>query len=438
MPATAVILAAGLGTRMRSTLPKALHPLAGRPMLRHLIDSAASVFDRIVVVVGPGMAAVEAAAAPHPTVVQHERLGTAHAARQAAHLFGDGDVAVLYADSPLIRPDTMRELLAHRTAGNAGLALLAMRPVDPGRYGRVIATGETVERIVEWADATVAERAIGLCNAGVLCGPAADMRRWLDGVRPDNAQGEYYLTDLVALAHAEGCRVVAVEAPEDELAGINSRAELACAEALVQARLREAAMERGVTLTDPGSVFLCTDTVLAPDVTIGPNVVFGPGVTVETGTEIRAFCHLEGCHIGPDCLVGPFARLRPGAALDRDVHIGNFVELKAAHMGAGAKASHLTYLGDATVGAGANIGAGTITCNYDGTAKHRTVIGDRAFIGSDTALVAPVQVGAGAITAAGSVITEDVAPDALAIARGRQVQKPGRAAELRAQQRKGR
>ena len=438
MPATAVILAAGLGTRMRSTLPKALHPLAGRPMLRHLIDSAASVFDRIVVVVGPGMAAVEAAAAPHPTVVQHERLGTAHAARQAAHLFGDGDVAVLYADSPLIRPDTMRELLAHRTAGNAGLALLAMRPADPGRYGRVIAAGETVERIVEWADATVAERAIGLCNAGVLCGPAADMRRWLDGVRPDNAQGEYYLTDLVALAHAEGCRVVAVEAPEDELAGINSRAELACAEALVQARLREAAMERGVTLTDPGSVFLCTDTVLAPDVTIGPNVVFGPGVTVETGTEIRAFCHLEGCHIGPDCLVGPFARLRPGAALDRDVHIGNFVELKAAHMGAGAKASHLTYLGDATVGAGANIGAGTITCNYDGTAKHRTVIGDRAFIGSDTALVAPVQVGAGAITAAGSVITEDVAPDALAIARGRQVQKPGRAAELRAQQRKGR
>lgn len=436
MQATAVILAAGLGTRMRSAVPKALHKLAGRPMLQHLIASVAEVFDRIVVVVGPGMAAVEEAAAPHPTVVQHERLGTAHAARQAASLFGDGDVAVLYADTPLILPDTLRSLRDRRPA--AGLVLLAMRPADPGRYGRVITSGETVERIVEWADAAPAERAVGLCNAGVLCGPAADLRRWLDAVRPDNAKGEYYLTDVVALARAEGRRVAAVEAPAAELAGVNSRAELACAEALVQTRLRAAAMEAGVTLTDPGSVFFCTDTLLAPDVTIGPNVVFGPGVTVETGAEIRAFCHLEGCHVGPGCLVGPFARLRPGAVLGEAAHVGNFVELKAASLGAGAKANHLSYLGDAEVGAGANIGAGTITCNYDGAAKHRTVIGAGAFIGSDTALVAPVRVGAGAITAAGSVITEDVAPDALAIARGRQVQKPGRAAELRARQRKGR
>ena len=438
MPATAVILAAGLGSRMRSALPKALHKLAGRPMLSHLIAAVAPVFDRIVVVVGPGMAAVEEAAAPWPTVVQHERLGTGHAARQAADLFGDGEVAVLYADNPLIQPETLRRLRARRTAGDADLVLLVMRPADPGHYGRVIASGETVDRIVEWADATPDERAVDLCNAGVLCCPAADMRRWLDAVRPHNAKGEYYLTDLVALARAEGLRVVAVEAPAEELAGVNSRAELAGAEALVQARLRAAAMEAGVTLTDPGSVFLCADTVLATDVTIGPNVVFGPGVVVETGAEIRAFCHLEGCHIGPDCLVGPFARLRPGAVLGAGVHVGNFVELKAASLGAGAKASHLTYLGDAEVGAGTNIGAGTITCNYDGVAKHRTVIGAGAFIGSDTALVAPVRVGAGAIVAAGSVITEDVAPDALAIARGRQVQKPGRAIELRARQRQPR
>ena len=438
MPATAVILAAGLGSRMRSSRPKALHPLAGQPMLRHLIDSAGAVFDRLVVVVGPDMADVAAAAAPHPTVIQQERLGTAHAAAQAAALFGAGEVAVLYADNPLIRPETLRRLLARRAAGDAGLVLLAMRPEDPGRYGRVITAGDTVERIVEWMDATAAERAIGLCNAGVLCGPAADLRRWLAGVRPDNAKGEYYLTDLVALARAEGRRVVAVEAPAAELAGINSRAELAAAEAIVQARLRDAAMAAGVTLIDPGSVFLCADTRLAEDVTIGPNVVFGPGVAVEAGAEIRAFCHLEGCRIGPGCIVGPFARLRPGTVLGTGAHIGNFVELKATDFGAGAKASHLTYLGDATVGEDANIGAGTITCNYDGAAKHRTEIGARAFIGSDTALVAPVRIGAGAITAAGSVITEDVAPDALAIARGRQTEKPGRAAELRARQRKER
>ncbi len=436
MPATAVILAAGFGTRMKSTLPKALHPIAGRPMLRHLLASCEPVFDRIVVVVGPDMEAVQALAQPHVSVVQAERLGTAHAALQAAGQFGTGDVAVLYADNPLIRPDTLHGLLARRAAGDAALALLVMRPPAPGRYGRVIGSGEYVERIVEWADATEAERAETLCNAGVLCGPGADMDRWLRAVRADNAKGEYYLTDLVALARADGGRVAAVRAPYGELRGINSRAELAEAEAMVQSWLRAAALESGVTMTDPASVFLCADTVLEADVTIGPNVVFGPGVKVAAGTEIRAFSHLEGCDIGPDCVIGPYARIRPDTVLGEGVHVGNFVELKAARLGRGVKASHLTYLGDADVGAATNIGAGTITCNYDGYAKHRTQIGAGAFIGSDTALVAPVSVGDGAMIAAGSVITEDVPADALAIARGRQVVKPGHAAAFRASRRK--
>jgi bifunctional UDP-N-acetylglucosamine pyrophosphorylase/glucosamine-1-phosphate N-acetyltransferase len=436
MPATAVILAAGFGTRMKSTLPKALHQIAGRPMLRHLLASCEPVFDRIVVVVGPGMEAVQALAHPHVSIIQADRLGTAHAALQAAALFGAGDVAVLYADNPLIRPDTLRGLLARRAAGDAALALLVMRPPDPARYGRVIGAGEYVERIVEWADATEPERAETLCNAGVLCGPAPDMARWLGAVRADNAKGEYYLTDLVGLARGDGGRVAAVLAPYAELRGINSRAELAEAEATVQSWLRAAAMEAGVTLTDPGSVFLAADTVLASDVTIGPNVVFGPGVTVASGTEIRAFSHLEGCTIGPDCVIGPHARLRPGTELAEGVHVGNFVELKAARLGPGAKANHLTYLGDADVGAATNIGAGTITCNYDGYAKHRTMIGARVFIGSDTALVAPVNVGDGAMIAAGSVITDDVPADALAIARGRQELKPGYAASFRASRRK--
>ncbi|HJS85446.1 MAG TPA: bifunctional UDP-N-acetylglucosamine diphosphorylase/glucosamine-1-phosphate N-acetyltransferase GlmU [Acetobacteraceae bacterium] len=432
MTATAVILAAGIGSRMKSALPKALHPIAGRPMLRHLLANCEAVFDRVVVVVGPEMEAVSRAAAPHPTVIQAERRGTAHAARQAKQHFGDGEVAILYADNPLIRPDTLRRLLGRRARGDVALALLASRRADPAQYGRVIARDGLVERVIEHADATEEQRAITLCNGGVLCATAADMRRWLDAVRADNAQGEFYLPDIVALARAEGARVAAVEAPEAEMAGINSRAELAAAEATVQAWLRAAALEAGVTMTDPGSVFLCADTELAPDVTIGPNVVFGPGVRIGRGTEIRPFSHLEGCVVGEDCLIGPFARLRPGTALDRGVHVGNFVELKAATLGAGAKANHLAYLGDTEVGSHSNIGAGTITCNYDGFAKHRTRIGANAFIGSDTALVAPVSVGDGAITGAGSVITRDVAADALAIARGQQVEKPGGGAAFRA------
>jgi len=430
--ATAVILAAGFGTRMKSTLPKALHRIAGRPMLAHLIAGCEPVFDRIVVVIGPGMEDVARAAAPHTVVVQHDRLGTAHAARQAEAHFGPGEVAILYADNPLIRPDTLRALLARRRAGDARLVLLAMRPQDPGRYGRVLRNGDYVSRIVEYADATDAERAEPLCNAGVLCAPAADMRAWLAEIRNDNAKGEYYLTDAVALANAAGARVAALEAPEAELRGINSRTELAQAEATAQAWLREAAMDAGVTMTDPASVFLCADTRFAQDVTIGPNVVFGPDVTVGQGVEIRAFSHLEGCTIGPGAIIGPFARLRPGAVLGENVHVGNFVEVKEAALADGVKANHLSYIGDASVGPGTNIGAGTITCNYDGFFKHRTEIGANAFIGSDTALVAPVKVGDGAIVAAGSVVTRDVAPDALVLARGQQVEKPGRGKEIRA------
>ena len=437
MTTTAVLLAAGLGTRMKSALPKALHSLAGRPMLQHLIGSCTGVFDRMVVVAGPGMDALARAAAPHPVVVQAERLGTAHAALQAAEQFGDGDVAVLYADNPLIRPETLQRLVERRRSGNAALALLAMRPADPGRYGRVLTRGDAVERIVEWADATDAERAVGLCNAGVLCAPAADMLRWLRAVQP-SAAGEFYLTDCVALARAEGKRVVAVEASAEELRGINSRAELAEAEATVQGWLRRAAMDGGATLTAPETVFLSADTALAPDVVVQPHVVFGPGVSVASGAEIRAFSHLEGCEVGPGALIGPYARLRPGTVVAANAHVGNFVELKATQLGAGAKANHLSYLGDSTVGPGTNIGAGTITCNYDGFAKHRTAIGAGVFVGTSAVLVAPVTLGDGSFVAAGSVVTADVAPDAMAFGRAHQVEKPGRAAAFRAGRSKSR
>jgi bifunctional UDP-N-acetylglucosamine pyrophosphorylase/glucosamine-1-phosphate N-acetyltransferase len=436
MPATAIVLAAGLGTRMKSALPKALHPLAGRPMLQHLTASCAQVFERIVVVIGPDMPRLEAAAAPHAVVVQRERLGTAHAALQAAGLFGEDEVAVLYADNPLIEPDTLRRLLARRRQGDVGLALLAMRPADPGRYGRVIGADGLVERIVEWIDASEAERAQPLCNAGVLCARGPDLCRWLAAVGNANAKGEYYLTDVVGIARAEGVRVAAVEAPFAELCGINSRAELAEAEAVVQQRLRAAAMAAGVSMTAPETVFLCADTLLAADVSIAPFVVFGPGVVVETGAEIRGFCHLEGCRVGPGALIGPFARLRPGTDVGAAAHVGNFVELKAALLGEGAKANHLSYLGDAAIGARTNVGAGTITCNYDGFAKYRTVLGAGVFVGSNAVLVAPVSVGDGAFIAAGSVITHDVAADAMAFGRARQEDKPGRAAAYRAARRK--
>ncbi|MBV8914477.1 MAG: bifunctional UDP-N-acetylglucosamine diphosphorylase/glucosamine-1-phosphate N-acetyltransferase GlmU, partial [Acetobacteraceae bacterium] len=336
--------------------------------------------------------------------------------------------------NPLIRPATMRELLAARQS--AGLALLAMRPPEPGRYGRVIMAGGSVDRVIEWADATAAERAETLCNAGVLCAPAADFARWLHAVRPSKAKGEYYLTDCVPLAVAEGKRVAAVEAPWEELRGINSRVELAEAEATVQRWLRVAAMEGGATLTVPETVLLSWDTQLAPDVTVGPHTVFGPGVTVESGVEIRAFSHLEACRIGRGAQVGPYARLRPGTVLEENVHIGNFVEVKATRVGAGAKANHLSYLGDSEVGPKTNIGAGTITCNYDGVNKHQTNIGAGVFVGTASVLVAPVRLGDGSFIAAGSVITRDVAPDAMAFGRAQQVEKPGRAKGFRASKEK--
>ncbi len=428
MPA-AIILAAGLGTRMRSRLPKALHPLAGRPMLAHLIAAAEEVFERIVVVVGPDMAALEEAAAPYPVVVQEERLGTGHAALQGADLLEgiEGDAAVLYADNPLVSPATMRRLTEAREASGAGLALLAMRPADPGRYGRMIPHADGgVARVAEWRDASEAERAEGLCNAGLVCAPVSALLPWLRRLGRDNAAGEYYLTDVVALARADGARCVAVEAPEAECRGVNTRAELALAEACVQDALRLRAMEGGATLVRPGSVTFAHDTRLGMDVVVEPDVVFGPGVAVEDGVAIRAFSHLEGCVVRSGAVVGPFARLRPGAAVERGAHVGNFVEIKNAVLGEGAKINHLAYLGDARVGAGANIGAGAITCNYDGRAKHRTEIGAGAFVGTNAALVAPVRVGARAVVAAGSVITADVPDDALAIGRGAQVNKAGR------------
>ena len=427
MTQAAIILAAGLGTRMRSRRPKVMHPIAGRPMIRHLLEAVQARFQRVVVVVGPDMPELEATVAPHDIAVQRERLGTGHAAMQAASLLGghQGDVAVLYGDNPLVSEATLARLQAARES--ADLVLLAMRPADPGRYGRVVTAPDgMVERIVEWADADDAERAIGLCNAGVVCAAAADLFRWLGALRNDNAKGEYYLTDVVALARAEGRRVRAVEAPEAELRGINSKSELAAAEAEMQDRLREAAMAAGVTMQAPGTVFLAHDTQLGPDVVLEPHVVFGPGVRVEEGAVIRAFSHLEGATVKREAVIGPYARLRPGTVIEARAHVGNFVELKATTLGEGAKANHLSYLGDATIGAGANIGAGTITCNYDGVNKHRTEIGEGAFIGSDTALVAPVKVGARALVGAGSVITANVPEDALAIARGRQTIYAGR------------
>ncbi|WP_158931847.1 bifunctional UDP-N-acetylglucosamine diphosphorylase/glucosamine-1-phosphate N-acetyltransferase GlmU [Acidisphaera sp. S103] len=431
MQATAIVLAAGQGTRMKSALPKTLHRLAGQSMLRHLLASCETAFDRIIVVLGPGMEAVRKEAEPHICVVQQDRLGTAHAALQAAEHFGDGQVAVLYADNPLIRPATLQRLL--KSHAPLRLSLLAFRTAVPGNYGRVIVGADRlVSRIVEATDASAAERTVNLCNAGVLCGSAAEMLRWLRDVHNDNAKKEYYLTDVVALARADGRSVLAVEAPAEELGGVNSRAELARAEAVLQGWLRDAAMDAGVTMIDPSSVFLSADTKLSADVTIEPNVFFGPGVRVAENVTIRAFSHIEGATIGAGSIIGPFARLRPGATLDEDVHVGNFVEIKAAHLASGVKASHLSYIGDASVGTDTNIGAGTITCNYDGYNKHRTTIGAHVFVGSDTALVAPVSVGDGAVIAAGSVITQDVDPDALVLARGRQVQKPGRAIEMRA------
>jgi bifunctional UDP-N-acetylglucosamine pyrophosphorylase / glucosamine-1-phosphate N-acetyltransferase len=431
-----LILAAGQGTRMKSALPKVLHRIANRPMIQHVLAAVAPLAPaRTIVVVAPGMEAVAEAVAPAETVVQVVPRGTGHAvisARPALQGFA-GDVLVLYGDAPLITAETLRAVLAERRRAPAAAAVVAgMRPADPSPYGRLVMRDGMLEAIVEARDCTPDQAAIGFCNAGLWAIDGALLFDLLEQVGTDNAKGEYYLTDIVAVARRRGLPCRAIEAPAADMVGINSRAELAEAEALMQRRLRAAAMASGVSLVDPDTVYFSADTRIGADTVVGPFVVFGPGCSIGSGVEIPAFCHMVGATIGDGASIGPFARLRPGADLAENVHIGNFVEVKNSRLGPGVKANHLTYLGDSTVGGGSNIGAGTITCNYDGFEKHRTEIGERAFIGTNTSLVAPVKVGEGAFIGAGSVITEDVPADALAVERAPQVTKPGRAAEMRA------
>lgn len=435
-PKAAIILAAGQGTRMKSALPKVLHRIAHLPMLGHVIAAVrAAGVDRIVVVVAPGGDQVRAYAEGLgcAVAVQERQLGTGDAARAAKTALAgfDGDVVVAFGDNPLVTADTFAA--AFDATAKSGLGLVTFRPRGGGAYGRIVqdADGQFL-RVVEYKDATPEERAIELCNAGILAADAQKLFGWTARLTDDNVQKEFYLTDVPALARADGVPPTLVEAPEEETLGVNSRGELAVAEQIMQERLRARFMAAGVGLTAPQTVFLSHDTVIEPDVEIEPFVVIAPGVTIRSGARIRSHSHLEGAVVESGAIIGPFARLRPGAQIGQDAHIGNFVEVKNAVIGAGAKANHLTYLGDAHVGARANIGAGTITCNYDGFTKAKTEIGAGAFIGSDTALVAPVTVGAGAITAAGSVITRDVAPDALAITRAPQAEKSGWAKAFRA------
>jgi len=431
-PVAAIILAAGKGTRMKSDTHKVLHKIAGRSMLDHVLASVAELSpERLAVVVGAGREQIEAAVVGRAeTCVQEPQLGTGHAVQQAERALEgfSGDVLVLYGDVPFVSAETMRAMLARlREADQPAAVVLAFEPDDALAYGRVIADDDgRIARMVEYKDANEAERACRLCNSGLIAARAGDLFALLARVGNDNAQGEYYLPDIVNIAIADGgvCAVVVTENP-DEVAGINSRAELAAAESRWQAARRMRAMEEGATLIAPETVFFSHDTVLGRDVTIEPNVFFGPGVSVADGVLIRAHSHIEGARLASGVKVGPFARLRPGAVLEEGSFVGNFVEVKNAVLNAGAKASHLTYLGDATIGAGANIGAGTITCNYDGYFKYKTVIGERAFIGSNSALVAPVSIGADAIVAAGSTVSRDVAPGELRMVRAEQLVKPG-------------
>lgn len=428
-----IVLAAGQGTRMNSDLPKVLHQIGSAPLVAHALAAGRSLEpERVVVVTGHGADQVGKAVGkidPEAQIVlQAEQLGTGHAVQQALPALEgfSGRVLVLYGDTPFIRPETLEGL----AASTADITVLGFEAVDPGRYGRLVAKGTTLERIVEFKDATEAERKITLCNSGVIACDAALLAELVNGLRNENASGEYYLTDIIEAARAIGKSAEVVTCDEAETLGINTRAELAQAEALFQTRMRAEALENGVTMIDPSTVYFALDTYIGRDVVIGPNVVFGPAVTIESGARIEAFCHLEGCHISRGATIGPFARLRPGAELAEDVHIGNFVEVKNSILAEGVKVGHLTYLGDADIGEHTNIGAGTVTCNYDGVFKHRTTIGANAFIGSDTMLVAPVTVGDGALTGSGSVITEDVPPEAVALGRAKQTTKPGLAKKL--------
>ncbi|GGE44974.1 bifunctional protein GlmU [Agaricicola taiwanensis] len=432
-----VILAAGEGTRMRSKLPKALHRIAARSMLSHTVASATEAgADALAVVVGPGHEAVaeeaRKARADVSVYVQTERRGTAHAVLAARERIAEGydDLVVLFCDTPLVRASTIAGLRQSVGEGVA-VAVLGFQAKDPTNYGRLLTEDGKLTAIREHKDASDAERRVSLCNAGLMALDGSRALELLQAIGSSNAQNEFYLTDVVEIAAAKGLVSVVREAPEAEVQGVNTRAQLAQAEAEIQRRLRQAAMDGGATLVAPETVFLSFDTRLGEDVVVEPHVVFGPGVTVEDGAVIHAFSHLEGAHVGAVASVGPYARLRPGAQLGRKSRAGNFVEVKNAVVGEGAKINHLTYIGDATIGAAANIGAGTITCNYDGFSKNRTTIGAGAFIGSNSALVAPVTIGEGAYVGSGSVITRDVAPDALAVARGRQVEKTGWAEAFR-------
>ncbi len=435
MSVSLIVLAAGKGTRMNSDLPKVLHPLGSVPLLHHALYAGQTLDpEQVIVVAGHGADLVETSArafdAGIEVVLQTEQLGTGHAVAQAAPLLASaaGDAIVLYGDTPFVRSETLQAMLDART--RHAVVVLGFEAADPGRYGRLITHGNSLERIVEFKDATDEERGIRLCNSGVICAETSVLFDLVSHIENSNASGEYYLTDIVALARAQGLSAGVVLCDEAETLGINTRAELASAEAAFQARMRAEAMENGVTLADPATTYFAMDTVIGRDASIGPNVVFGPRVTIESGAEIMAFCHLEGCHVSRGATVGPFARLRPGAELAEDVHVGNFVEIKNAVLDEGVKVGHLTYLGDAHIGERTNIGAGTITCNYDGANKHHTEIGPRAFIGSNTMLVAPVTIGRDAMTASGSVITADVPAEALAVARAKQENKPGLAVRL--------
>jgi bifunctional UDP-N-acetylglucosamine pyrophosphorylase/glucosamine-1-phosphate N-acetyltransferase len=433
-----IVLAAGEGTRMRSSLPKVLHKLAGRPLLAHVLTAVhAAGGTATAVVVGPGQDAVAAEAKrviPGAEIhVQNERRGTAHAVlmAKAAIARGADDVVVIFGDTPLLSAQTLgrlREALAQEVA----VAVLGFRPADPAGYGRLIVENGELSGIREEKDATAQERAITLCNGGLMALAGMHALEILERIGDDNAKREFYLTDAVAIARELGLKTAAIEVEEDEVRGINTKAQLAEAEAVLQQRLRQAALEAGVTMPAPETVFLAADTKFGRDVTVEPYVVFGPGVVVEDGAVIHSFSHIEGAHVGANVSVGPFARLRPGADLGAKSRVGNFVEVKEAKLGEGAKANHLSYIGDATVGAEANIGAGTIFCNYDGGKKHRSDVGKGAFVGSNSALVSPVKIGDGAYVATGSVITEDVPADALVFGRARQVIKENRAKDLRA------
>jgi bifunctional UDP-N-acetylglucosamine pyrophosphorylase/glucosamine-1-phosphate N-acetyltransferase len=432
----AIVLTAGEGRRMGSDLPKVLHAVGGCPMLVHVMAAARATGAGIAVVVGPGQTAVAdvaTAIAPDATIfIQAERRGTAHAVLCARSAIARGAdiVLVLFGDTPLIRPEPLSKLQT-AVAKGAAVAVLGFRPANPAGYGRLIVGDGELLGIVEDKDANAEQRNIGLCNGGLMALDGRSALDILDRIGDANAQREFYLTDAVAVARKMGLQVVVIDAEEDDVRGINTKAQLAEADAILQQRLRMAAMDAGVTLVAPDTIFLSVDTKFGKDVTVEPHVVFAQGVVVEDGALIRSFSHLEGAHVGKGARVGPYARLRPGAHLGPDVHIGNFVEVKAAQIEAGAKANHLSYIGDARVGEGANVGAGTITCNYDGVGKHRTDIGKGAFIGSNTALVAPISVGEGAYIGSGSVITKDVPAGALALGRAAQTIKEGWVKRLR-------